>query len=218
MKGAEKDNNIIILCSGRSVLDYKKRIERFIKEQNCVTIGINNITHLFVPDYHVWTNARRWRAYSSCIKAESKLLLGPSIKNNMIPSKFKKNVTRIEKVDKIGTPLDYKDGVIYGHFRNAGVLSIMIAHIMSAKNIFVVGMDGHTKNDIKDLKAGKESQHCYGEGYTDGKSWANCIKADGLGNDNLHSLREYGISFTILTPTIHEEFYDGTLLGIENEN
>jgi len=56
---SEKGKKALIICAGPSVLDYKEKIDEMCKDENVFTIGINNMTHLFVPDYHLWTNTQR---------------------------------------------------------------------------------------------------------------------------------------------------------------
>ena len=107
---------------------------------------------------------------------------------------------------------DYKDGIIYGHFRTAGVLALMIASIMKASNIIIVGMDGYTLYDKKELKKGNKSHHSYGKGYTDDASWKDCLNKDAIVNQALHDLHDYGINFEIATPTKFSDFYNNTLL------
>ena len=113
---------------------------------------------------------------------------------------------------KEGAPIGYKKGKILGYFRTAGVLSIMIAHLMGCKDVSIVGMDGYSYYKKDELLSGEKSHHCYGTGFTDTAIWETCVKKDELINNALRSLNKYGIKFKILTPTKYKDFYDNSIL------
>lgn len=215
-----KGGRALIVAAGSSIKDYENKINSFILEEKPVVIGINNITEFFIPDYHLWTNTKRFRNFGKNILPESEILLGAGIHLKTVREVLGSvNYTLINFTDmKEGVPIGYKKGKILGFFRTAGNLSIMIAHLMGSKDISIVGMDGHTFYNYEDVKYGKKSQHCYGEGYTDNKSWERSAEADQLVYKSLKNLQEYGINFKILTPTIYEDFYDSTVFGESNEN
>ena len=210
----EKGKNIIVVGAGSTVREYQDKIESFIHNREAVTIGINKITDFIVPKYHIWTNRQRWGAFGSCISRKSELLFGSSIKKQAIHKYYKGKVNRLSYTDRDGLKVDYKNGKICGHFRTAGCLAVMVAHVMGAKNIFIVGMDGFTLHREKDVKSGKASHHCYGKGYTDDAGWEACVLKDKLVDQALHNMSDYGVSFKIITPTKFVDFYDPDLLGI----
>jgi hypothetical protein len=109
---------------------------------------------------------------------------------------------------KEGVPIGYSKGKILGFYRTAGNLSIMIAHLMGAKDVNIVGMDGHTFYDYEDIKSGKKSHHCYEEDYKPFTKEA-CIKKDQVVTRVLTNLTDYGIDLKILTPTVYKKFYRG---------
>lgn len=205
----------LIITAGSSVRKYRYEINTFISETKPFAIGINNITGLFIPDYHLWTNTKRFRTFGKNFCPESELLLGAGIHLKTIREVLGPvNYTLINFTDmKEGVPIGYKKGKIYGFFRTAGNLAIMIAHLMGAKKIDIVGMDGHTFHNYEDVKAGRKPHHCYVENY-EPYSQDICIKKDKITNGVLSNLREYGIDFRIITPTIYEGFYDSTRLHI----
>jgi hypothetical protein len=210
-KDIEKGNNFVVVGAGSTLSIYKDNILSFIKKNKALTLGINRMTGTIVPTYHLWTNRKRWGKYGSCVNNDSKLILGPSITSKHAKKHYRGKYDRIDYVDKEGTPFEFKDEQICGYFRTAGVLAIALAHTMGAKNIFIVGMDGYTFHDKKALKRKKANHHCYGSGYTDDASWDDCIKKDNIVYDNLKTLSNNGIKFSILTPTVFDKFYENKM-------
>lgn len=211
--GKYEDEKFLILCAGASVRTYKREIQEFIENEKPITIGINNVVKLFTPDYHLWTNTKRFRDFGKNIKPESKLLLGKGIHIKTIReiignmSYFLINFTDMKE----GVPLGYKDGKIYGFYRTAGNLAIMIAHLMGASEVNVVGVDGHTFYNYEEIKSGKQAHHCYDEKYVP-FDYDLCVKKDQITNKVFKNLREYGINLKVLTPTVHNEFFNNEML------
>ena len=207
--------NALIIAAGSTVKKYQDEIRDYIMKTSSFTIGVNNITDFFLPNYHLWTNTKRFRMFGKNIHKRSDVLLGAGIHLKTVREVIgNRDYTVINFTDmKEGVPIGYKNGKILGFYRTAGNLSIMIAHLMGAKQIDIVGMDGHTFHNYKDIKSGKKSHHCYTENY---KPFSKeiCIKKDKITNGVLLSLREYGIDFKIITPTVYKEFYDSTRLHI----
>lgn len=212
----EKGKDALIIGAGTSIKDNQDLINKFIRKTKPFTMGINNMTNFWIPDYHLWTNTQRFRTYGNNINNESKLLLGSNISLKVIKDVIgDSSYTLVNYTDKVkGVPIKYKGGKIYGYYRTAGCLAIMILHLMGVKDINIVGMDGYTLHKHKDIKSGKKSQHWYGNGLTDTATWKTCVMKDELIEEVLHSLKDYGIKFQILTPTIYKDFYDSTGLYI----
>lgn len=206
----------LIIGAGATIKEKEEHIDNFIKETNPFIIGINNMTAFWTPSYHLWTNTQRFRTYGKNINSNSKLLLGSNISLKIINEIVgNRNYTLINYTDmKEDVPIGYKKGKIYGFYRTAGCLAIMIAHLMGAEEINVVGMDGYSLHRQEDVVSGKESQHCYGQGLTDTADWKTCVKKDKLINKALLNLKNYGIDFKIITPTKYGDLYDSTRLHV----
>jgi len=219
--GRHKGEDFLIVGAGSSIQDNRDSIDNFIAKRKPVIIGINNMTGFCLPTYHVWTNTKRLQEFGDNIFKESKLIL-----SKKFPEKLKKKFARngyveLDYVDEEGVPVDYREGRIFGTYRTAGCLSIMIAHLFGAKNIYIVGMDGYTLHGKKAVLSGEKSQHLYGKGFTDkakGKlfdpeqSWEICLQKDVVVYKALRGLYRYGINFSIITPTKFKKFYNATIL------
>lgn len=211
--GKEKGKIGLIIGAGASIRDHQTEIDNFIEKTKPVTIGINNMSAFWTPDYHLWTNNQRFRTFGVGVKTGSKLLLGSGISLKIIKEIIgNKKYTSIFYSDRKGLPIKFDDYMIYGYFRTAGCLAIMIMHLMGVKEINIVGMDGYALHKKSDILSNKKSQHCYGMGFTDTASWGACLTKDNDIHKILQNIQNYGIDFKILTPTVYRDFYDSTRL------
>lgn len=206
----EQGRHVMVIGAGRSINDHKDKILQYISDENCVTIGINFMTSLCSPNYHMWTNKKRYIEFGGCISEESIVIIaGDKLTDEIIKRHFNRDYIRIKHVKD--DDINYDDNAIYGRFRTCGVLAIMVAHIMGAEKISVVGMDGFTLHSRESLQQGESSHHCYGNGYTDDADWQRCLEKDDMVNNELSSIRGYGVDFRILTPTKFDDFYSPIL-------
>lgn len=212
--GKHKGREILIVCAGSTVKKYNHKIKEYIKKYNPIIFGINNTTDYFIPNYHLYTNTKRFRNFGHKIHKKSQILLSYGLNLKLIKDTIgSREYTLINFTDmKEGVPIGYRKGKIFGFYRTAGNLSIMISHLMGSSNITIVGMDGHTLYNYEDVKSGKKSHHCYDEKYVP-FPLDICKKKDGITKGVLQSLKNYGVQFRILTPTVYKNFYDGTILG-----
>lgn len=209
------DKHVMIVGSGSSILKYKKNILKYIKENNIITIGINKMTSFCIPDYHLWTNKKRYATQYDCISKKSNLIFGSGIPEDLIRKYWNGDFERVYYTNESNIPISYNNGNIYGNFRTAGILAIMVAHVNKANKIDVVGMDGFTLYSKEKLERKVASHHCYGSGYTDDADWEKCLGKDRLVDNGLHQLKEYGVNFSIITPTKFKDFYDSNILGVK---
>lgn len=216
LENVEHGRNMIIVCCGYSITEYKDKIRDFIKEKDAVAIGMNKMTNLVIPKYHLWTNKKRWKHYGHIMKLESIGLIGGGLDFDKIRKNTKSECIRVSHTDDKGIELGYKDNHIDGYFRSTGNLSIMLCDIMGAKNIYLVGLDGLTLHPKKDYESLERKHHCddYGNGYTAEHTWENCKEVDRNILYSLNMLKDYGIKFKVLTPTKFKDYYDPNILGI----
>jgi len=209
--------HFIIAGSGGSVKQYRDAILAHRESTHAKVIGINYMSLLCCPDYHLWTNQQRYRDLGRCVDPWSTMLFGCNMPDKIIKKHYAGDYFVIDYESDKKNDFSYRRGVVYGHFRTAGTLAIMIAHIMGASNIDIVGMDGYTLYGKKEIKAGDKSHHCYGQGYTDDANWEKCKKKDQKVYKTLRAFADVGVEFRIITPTKFKDFYDGSVLGIDND-
>jgi len=213
LSGKCKDRDVLILGAASTVKYYKKNILNLIKKNRLVVIGINNITHIIIPDYHLWTNNKRLETFGGCIDKQSTILLGCNILKDTI-ERMKFNYYNVPYVDTAFQGIFKEPGfyqyVIKGSFRVAGNLAIAIASILGARNIYYAGVDGYSQPFNGD-------QHCYGNGLTDSCDMKYEKAKDEIIYNCLKSIHSK-IPFKIITPTLFKEFYDQTLLAANTKS
>ena len=238
-----KNKHILIICAGSSIVTYRKKIKKFIKQNNVVTFGCNNISHVFIPDYHVWSDSRRYEMFGGNTSKKSKVILGRAIEYKL-RKKHKKVIKKFDVVDF--NALRVK--MLPIHFNTIGCLLMLFLHKKKVGKISVVGMDGYTFYTKEELDNRSGLQHCYDSGikelpkeygkfintgYTDVINkydedgiyenkkrnrdifYKYCKNKDKNVHNTMIELNKYGIKFEILTPTVYTDFYNPRILKIE---
>ena len=193
----------VIIGAGSSVKKYHAKIKAFIQQQNAFTIGINNVNHMFTPDYHLWTNTGRYNEFGKSINKRSTLILGSRMKPEA-RDQYGYQYFLLNYTDSVKEEIGFDGEMIRGFYRTAANLSIMVAKLLGSNLISIVGMDGYTLNWGKD-------QHCYGKGHTDSDDYEYCQRKDDLIYMCLKDIARK-IDFKIITPTVYDNFYKGGIL------
>ena len=233
-----KGKHILIIGAGETLRLYSEEIKEFIKNNDIIIFGCNNMNQFIIPDYHFWADKDRYKKFGKNLSKKSIPVFGNHLLSKGLIKQHKKISYKVLRYQKWGgldkgrkiigkAKIGYKDGMITGPFRNIGTLAIFYAYLHGSSDISIVGMDGFTLYSKKELKEGQNSQHCYGKGYSDligrkGLSkkrdyYKQFLKKDKDVYKILYLLKEYGVNFKIITPTVFKEFYDPDVLGIENE-
>jgi len=204
-----KGRAFLIIGAGGTLDTHRCQIEKFIANKNPVVIGINNMTDIHIPDYHLWTNTKRYINFGNTISEKSIPILSHKFSKKLIHKHWKKDFVKIFYTDCPKHKIKIEEKYIKGHFRTAGCLSIVMSHIFGSNDINIVGMDGYTY-----IKGGDvQGQHFYGTGMTDGEDWSVMKKKDDIVNRVLKNINNFGIKFKILTPTVFDKFYDAEVFG-----
>lgn len=223
-----KNRNILIVCSGSTVVDYKDKIVSFINKYNILTIGCNNITHILTPDFHIFADFQRYQEFGNMIKESSTPIFPTRFSDDFIKEHWAGEYIRFDcKYDK-NRKLQIENGVPRCHFKTVGLLAVVFSYLSQASNIYIVGMDGYSLYGQTELDSGLKSQHCYGSGHTDrrhiyknqkvpksvfGKEYKMAVRKDRVIYKLLKHTRGAGITFSIITPTKYSQFYKPDILG-----
>ena len=178
----------VILASGPSLKEHIEDIRSYI-QPTMITVGVNNIGGLYVPDYHVFVNRSRYKQHRHMVSPQSKLVLGP---------KFKDRCDYQLKLDnEYPTDNGYMrvagDAIVCGGATVAYVAA-GFAIMMGASQITFVGLDGPAR----------------GYHYKE-KRVATSDKLEMLEQASHGILRDIHriAPVKILTPTVYEEYYAG---------
>jgi len=193
--------------------------------------------HIVKPDIHFWGSAKRWKKYGYLIDDNSNMMFQHNFSKKMIRKYWKGSygVFNFEgRKWKYGSDdkssyqykrccIRNKNKKVYGCFYDAVSKMLLWSYVQGAKEINIVGNDGYTFYSKGTLESGKESQNCFGEGLTQGYIYEYNRKLDWDKYKTLRMICKYGMkkhnfNFSIITPTIFEEFYDSFILNIKADS
>jgi len=205
--GEYKGCGFLIIGAAATVRHYRSNLIKFAIENNLYVIGINNMTHIIIPDFHIWTNNQRLRDFGQCINKDSIVVFGKNLKQE-IKDKWDVDYYNLNYEDRafkgrFEQPT-YNNGVS-GSFRIAGNLSLYLAFLMGASEVYYAGVDGYSQPF-------NGNQHCYGNGFTDSGDMNYEKQKDGVILDCLRAINKV-VKFKIITPTIFKEFYDESIMA-----
>jgi hypothetical protein len=231
-----KGKLVLIIGAGSTTNKYHKEIKNFIQEKNPITIGCNYITDFFIPDIHFWGSAKRWRKYGYVTDKKSQVVFPSNFSKKMIEKywdgdydvfygvirhwKYGSDNKKKQNYQFERCCMRIKKGVLYGCYLDAVTRIVFWAYSKGVSEINIVGSDGYTFYSEKDLRLSKESQNCFGNGFTDGFTYGYGRKQDWDKYKSLRVLQNYGkkkhgFGFKIITPTVYDEFYDSNILNIK---
>jgi len=217
-----KGKHVLIVTSGSSLKKYWDKIKLFIDNNDVVTVGCNVINDFLVPDYHLWGSSKRWKKHGNEVSKKSIMVFPSNTKTSLIRRHWAGSYKTCDISERLPGSDIKAHRTIYHYFKSVGMVAILWAYTKKASKISVVGMDGYTFYLKDELKSKKKSQHCYGDGFTDGQDYAWGRKKDRRNEKIIKNLYnygkdKYGFHFQILTPTVHDDYYDPSILDIEEK-
>ncbi len=198
----------LVLGNGPSLGTHREALERLIDAEDAVTLGANHITPFIHPDYHAFTNGKRFVRYADTIdRSHSRVLVSPYFPHKLIAEHYDGPYEEIAYVAENDAAFDVREGVIQASCRTVSVLLIGVAAVMGFGRMLVAGLDGfqgalardgatiyHAETDV--LK----HEH---EQYTEIDRYTRRFLAD----IQQYLAREGREPFAIVTPTAYGEHY-----------
>ncbi len=217
-KDRHEGRNFLVLANGISLVMYREKINKFIELYDPIIIGANYLGGLFVPHYHLFNNQARFADFIGNVHPDSKLLVCSTFPGNLIARNTDRDYELIQHSEELVHPFNIENGVIMSNCKAVSVLSIAVAIVMGAKNIYVAGMDGYKDTETFIRKGIHCNSGTAEEGdksmdlsvrsgdYREQMLWHNGI------NNLLREINEYLLSskmneLIIITPTTHKAFY-----------
>lgn len=202
-----KNSDFLVLANGPSLKQHQEEINSFINKYNPFILGGNFLGSMFKPDYHAFTNKRRFIDYIDSVDKNSKLLIGQYIPEEMIKEYVNRDYDVIYYEDTLMNPFGIQNGIISSNCRTVSVLLVAVALVMGAKRVFIVGMDGYMGTSRDGI------YHFYKEeneaaNLEDIREKHNC-NLKFLRQINNYTISRGGEELHILTPTNYKEFYKG---------
>jgi len=179
----------VILACGPSLREYQKEIQAYIKPTT-ISVGTNNIDGLFVPDFHVWVNRRRYRKHHKSVSKKSKLVLGYKFKEKAdYKLKFENDYLNDKGFMEVGDTIKCAGATV-------AMLAAGFAIQMGAKRITFAGLDGFSGGKL----------HHYNEDTLVGMD--RLLLLERATHGILRDINKMA-PVKILTPTVYEEYYAG---------
>lgn len=207
-KDRHAGKDFLILANGPTLREYEKEINEFIKRHKPIVMGANYLGGLVHPDYHAFSNKKRFITYVDHVDKKSVLLISSNFDDNFIQEHTNRNYERIVHLNRVSGNFGIKDNVIMSNCRTISILLIAEAIILGAKRIFVAGMDGYKskENFLSD------NVHFYKES-DEAETFKSLIRKHNWNETLLNSINAYLTkhnkdNLRIITPTSHTYFYD----------
>lgn len=210
-----QDATFIVFGNGPSLAENLDAIHALGEKFSAITIGANNIGEILTPDYHAFTNRKRFAAYAAGVDPErTRVLLSPYFTDGFIRKHYTGPYEQIMYRADNDVPFDIQNGIIQASCRTVAVLMIAVAVVMGARRIFVAGTDGYKGH----LDSGRHV-HFYdgdfGQRDSDGaqaKQERFLLELERYNarfmNEISAYMRDRGLEpFTIVTPTVHTGHY-----------
>lgn len=124
-----KNKRVVLLASGKSILNYKELIEQIIK-QDCIVIALNHIPD-FKCDYYFFTNQKRYDEFEYYLNASQVV-----ITNN------------IKMKTKVLAVLDFRKLVFTDTKLVVNVAVVCLNYLCNVgfKEVYIAGLDGYKEN------------------------------------------------------------------------
>lgn len=132
LKAATAGREVLLLCPGKSILNRRADIEKYIADHNPVIIGINVANLGYHQDYLFFCNSVRY-SYAKEVYSEE---FGRT--KRIVTSNIKTSPDRNESV--INFNLLVKRG--WEHFDNAGIVCLRLLNKLHVANVALAGFDG----------------------------------------------------------------------------
>ncbi|MFC2140539.1 aldolase catalytic domain-containing protein [Candidatus Auribacterota bacterium] len=206
-KNRHDGRDFLILASGPSLKEHKSDIEKFIDQYNPVMMGANYLDGLFVPEYHAFSNKKRFINYVDQVSTNSKLLFSSSFEDGFIREYTARDYESIVHLNRVSSRFDISEGVITSNCRTVAILLVGMAIVMGARRIFIAGMDGYESREnflSKDFHFYKEPEEAENvKLLVEKHKWNDLL----LKNINTYLIEQNKDGIHILTPTGHQHFY-----------
>ncbi|MCY6483672.1 aldolase catalytic domain-containing protein [Clostridium aestuarii] len=125
-----KDNEVLLIAPGKSLLDYKEKIKSFMNSRNLIGISVNHISDIVNTDFYFFSNEKRYNEYINQInqlKIDNKIITTSNLKDfNSILVNYK---------ELLGITHEAKD--------NSSIMLLNLLNKLKVKKVYIAGIDGY---------------------------------------------------------------------------
>jgi 4-hydroxy 2-oxovalerate aldolase len=141
---AHTGQEFLIIANGPSLKTHCGLISRFMESQKCITIGLNFLDNMFVPDIHLFTSYARFRAHNHSVNTRSLLYVGSNLRNECIDA-----AGVAEWCQSSSSFSMAENGMILTPHSNVSIIASGLAIAMGANKIYYAGLDGYVDAEGK---------------------------------------------------------------------
>lgn len=203
--GKHPGRKILLIANGPSVLKYQPEITEFIKRNDCVAIGMNNLRNLYEPDYHIFISRKRFKQYGSAVADRSQLLLPSFFGRQLVASVTDRQPSYFNCVAPCESEVLPVEG--NGQFcmsLNVAISAILVAYQMGASEIVAVGIDGYVDENDKNMVYFYDENNVLDDKQTASTRYELFARELERVNGFLQS---QSVPFSIVSPTSHRKYY-----------
>ena len=135
LKNEFKNKNILILCPGKSINEYKDIIKKEIADKNTIAISVNFFNNELSTNYLFSSNMRRYSKLDDKVGSEINARI--ILTSNMREAKNKNYM-----INFYSLALDNKDII-----DNSALMVLKLLIKLNIKNVKIAGMDGYDVNN-----------------------------------------------------------------------
>ncbi|MCK5322498.1 MAG: aldolase catalytic domain-containing protein [Desulfobulbaceae bacterium] len=200
--------DFLILANGPSLMRCREQIKKFIDEKKPMVMGGNFLgdVDVLIPDYHAFTNKRRFAKFINTVHEKSSLLLSSHFEREFIKEYSDRECEFILLDNDMDEEIvDLENGHISYQLHSFPLALIAVAMGMGAKEIFIAGLDGFLRqksdgqlyyyNESDFIRSEQELMELHMHTYTMLEK-LNTVSKNKLAN-----------RIKIITPTTYERFY-----------
>jgi hypothetical protein len=215
--GRHEGRTALVLGNGPSLSSHGDALKNLIAAEEALVLGANHITPFVHPDYHAFTNRKRFIRYAETIDGErSRVLLSPYLPLDLVTAHYSGPYEELAYVADNDAAFDVEDGVIQASCRTVSVLLIGVAAVMGARRILVAGVDGFADA----LAGGTAAEQPLYHAQTDvlKQEAVQYSELDVYTRRFLAEIRDWLVAhgrepFAIVTPTAYADHHRPELLG-----
>ncbi|HJM83523.1 MAG TPA: 6-hydroxymethylpterin diphosphokinase MptE-like protein [Nitrospinota bacterium] len=213
------DRDVLIVATGPSLKEYGKRLADYVvtNRDTLITIGVNYLDDLLIPDYHMFTNRKKFCTFVHAVQEKPIILLAPSIAKKVINSHMKNRYyeeimfkelvpSKGQHAIEEGSIKVDENGIFYTKGSTVATTALGVAIAMGMKNVSFAGLDGFSMYEPDKIHHFKVDDVIpFERRLTQEK-----VTADILDNAN-NILAKRGGQIRIITPTVYKKYYDSVI-------
>ncbi|HBA89132.1 MAG TPA: hypothetical protein DCZ75_14455 [Geobacter sp.] len=208
ISGRHAGRKFVIVANGPSVLEKQAAIEKFIADENAVTIGLNYLPKGFVPDYHIMVSRKRFLKYACSVSEKSVLLVPSFFGRELVEQNYGGSPLFFNLENAANGEAPVERGNLHLEYLNVAAAAIALAFEMGGAEIYGVGMDGY----IDEMNKGMV--YFYNENDVPDDKDVASLRYERLAAEleRVNAfLQEESVPFSIITPTSHKKYYRNIL-------